>query len=123
MSTHLSCKYAKRAAAGPEALGEALDAAMLECLHAGRLGLDIVRGDINMARPPLSCSKYMSLSRFGRSSGCFSRRSSALLRCSLVALCSCLLRSVGLAAARCAAFPRLEQIEPSVLERRHLRCL
>ena len=57
MSIHLSCKYAKRAVAGPEALGEALDATMLECLHAGRLGLDIVRGNINMARPPLSYFK------------------------------------------------------------------
>ncbi len=57
MSMHLSCKYAKRAVAGAEALGEALDAAMLECLHAGRPGLDIVSGDINMARPPLSSCK------------------------------------------------------------------
>ena len=80
--THLSCKYAKRVVAGPEALGEALDVTMLECLHAGRPGLDIVCGDINMARPPLSYFKYTSLSRFGRSSGFFSRRSSALLRCS-----------------------------------------
>ena len=57
MSIHLSCKYAKRVVAGPEALGEALDVAMLECVHAGRLGLDIVCGDINMARPPLSSFK------------------------------------------------------------------
>ena len=40
--------------AGPEALGEALDATVLECLHARRLVLDIVCGDISMARPPLS---------------------------------------------------------------------
>ena len=39
----------------------------------------------------------MSLSRFGRSSGFFSRRSSALLLCSLVAPCYCLLRSAALA--------------------------
>ena len=121
MSIRLSCKYAKRAVAGREALGEASDATMLECLHAGRLGLDIVCGDINMARPPLSYFKYMSISsRFGRSSGFFSRRSSALLRCSIVAPCSCLLRSVALAVARCAAFPRLEQIEPSVVEGRRV---
>ena len=81
MSAHLNSKYAKRSVAGPGALEEALDAAMQECLRAGRPVLDIVRGDINMARPPLSPSKYMSLSRFGRSNGCFSRRSSALLPC------------------------------------------
>ena len=46
MSIHLSCKYAKRAVAGPEALGEALDATVLECLHASRPGLDIVCGDM-----------------------------------------------------------------------------
>ena len=57
MSTHLNCKYAKRPVAGPEALQEAVDAAMAECDRAGRLGLDIVRGDINMARPPLSSLK------------------------------------------------------------------
>ena len=57
---------------GPSTLAEALDVAMLECLHAGRPSVDIVRGDINMARPPLSSFKYMSLSRFGRSSGFFS---------------------------------------------------
>ena len=57
MSIHLMCKYAKRVVAGPEALAKALDAATLECLHAGRPGLDIVRGDINMARPPLSSFK------------------------------------------------------------------
>ena len=124
MSIHLSCKYAKRVVAGPSAWGEALDVAMLECLHAGRLGLDTVCGDTNMARPPHQFfSKYMSLSRFGRSSGFFSRRSSALLRCSIVAPCSCLLRSVAFAAARYVAFLRFKQIEPSVVERFHLRCL
>ena len=54
MSIHLSCKYAKRVVSGPSTLADALDAAMLECLHAGRPSLDIVCGDINMARPPLS---------------------------------------------------------------------
>jgi hypothetical protein len=50
-------------------LAGALDAAVLECLHEGRPGQDIACGDINMARPPVSSSKYMSLARFGRSSG------------------------------------------------------
>ena len=118
MSIHLSCKNAKRVAAGPSALGEALDVAQRKCSEAGRPGLDIVCGDINMARPPLSSFKYMSLSRFGRSSDFFSRRSSALLpclvapRCSLVAPRSCSLRSVALAVAPCAALPRLEHVEP-----------
>ena len=103
MSIHLSCKYAKRVVAGPEALGEALDATMLECLHAGRPGLDIVCGDINMARPPLSSFKYMARSRFGRSSGFFSRRSSALLRAAPLPCRSALLPccSALLLAAQC----------------------
>ena len=54
MSVHLACKYPKKPVAGPHALAEVLDAAQQECLLAGRLGLGIVRGDINMARPPLS---------------------------------------------------------------------
>ena len=86
MSINLSCKHAKRVS-GLSTLADALGAAMLECLHAGRPSLDIVCGNINMARPPLSLFfLYMSFSRFGRSSGFFSRRSSALLLCSLVAL-------------------------------------
>jgi hypothetical protein len=54
MSSHPNSKYAKRSVAGPGAVEEALDVATQECLHAGRPGLDIVCGDINMARPPLS---------------------------------------------------------------------
>ena len=100
---HFSCKYTKPAVAEHEALGEALVATMLECLHAGRPGLVIVCGDINMARPPLSSFKYIALSRFGRSSGFFSRRSSALLRAAPLPCCSALLPccSALLLAARC----------------------
>ena len=105
MSIHLACKYAKKPVSGPHALTEALDVAQRQCLEAGRLGLDIVCGGINMARPPLSSFKYMALSRFGRSSGFFSRRSSALLLCSLVALCFCLLRSAALAAFSLCRIP------------------
>ena len=71
MSIHLSCKYAKKPVAGPHALAEALDTAQRRCSELGCPSLDIVRGDINMARPPLSSFKYMALSRFGRSSGFF----------------------------------------------------
>ena len=53
MSINLSCKHAKRASR-LSTLADALDVAMLDCLHAGRPSLDIVCGNINMARPPLS---------------------------------------------------------------------
>ena len=104
MSAHLSFKYAKKPASGPHAFAEALDAAQRQCLEAGRPGLDIVCGDINMARPPLSFFKYMALSRFGRSSGFFSRRSSALLRAAPLPRCSALIpccSALLLAAQRC----------------------
>ena len=80
MSVHLNSKYAKRLVAGPGALEEALDVAMQECLHAGRLGLDIVCGDINMARSPLSYFKYASAAPAASSPASALRRSSALLR-------------------------------------------
>ena len=124
MSVHLNSKYAKRLVAGPGALEEALDAATQECLHAGRPGLDIVCGDISMARPPLAfLFKCASAAPAASSRASALRRSSALLRAALVDPRSCLLRSAALAAACCAAFPRLEQNEPSVVERSHLRCL
>ena len=50
MSVHLSNVYAKRPVAGPLALELAPDAAMAACKHARRPSLDIVCGDINMAR-------------------------------------------------------------------------
>ena len=50
MSVHLSSVYAKRPVAGPQALELAVDAAMAACEHARRPSLDIVCGDINMAR-------------------------------------------------------------------------
>ena len=50
MSVHLSNVYAKRPVAGPYALELAVDAAVAACQDARRPGLDIVRGDINMAR-------------------------------------------------------------------------
>ena len=56
MSNHLICKYAKRVS-GLSTLADALDAATLDCLHAARPSLDIVCGNINMARPPLSFLK------------------------------------------------------------------
>ena len=105
MSIHLSCKYAKKPVAGPHALAEASDTAQRRLSELGSPSLDIVCGDINMARPPFSSFKYMALSRFGRSSGFFSRRSSALLLCSLVALCYCLLRSAALAAFSLCRIP------------------
>ncbi len=89
---------------GPHALAEALDAAKQKCLHAGRPGLDVVCGDINMARPPLSSlKKNMSLSRCGRSNGFLSRRSSALIR-----VAPLLLRGL----ARCAVLPSLLLLVP-----------
>jgi hypothetical protein len=121
MSIHLCCKYAKKPVAGPHALAEALDTAQRRLSELGSPSLDIVCGDINMARPPLSSFKYMALSRFGRSSGFFSRRSSAMLRAAPLPCCSALLPccSALLLAAqccpRCAALPRLEN-------RRTLRC-
>jgi len=129
MSIHLSCKYAKKPVAGPHALAEALDTAQRRLSELGSPSLDIVCGDINMARPPLSSFKYMALSRFGRSSGFFSRRSSAMLRAAPLPCCSALLPccSALLLAAqccpRCAALPRLETVEPSGVERRHFGCL
>ena len=80
MSVHFNSKYARRSVAGPGALGEALDVAMQECLHAGRPGLDIVFGDINMARPPLSYFKCASAAPAASSRASALRRSSALLR-------------------------------------------
>ena len=50
MSVHLSSVYAKRPVAGPQALELAVDAAMAACSEARRPSLDIVCGDINMAR-------------------------------------------------------------------------
>ena len=129
MSIHRSCKYAKKPVAGPHALAEALDTAQRRLSELGSPSLDIVCGDINMARPPLSSFKYMALSRFGRSSGFFSRRSSAMLRAAPLPCCSALLPccSALLLAAqccpRCAALPRLETVEPSGVERRHFGCL
>ena len=104
ISIHLSCKYAKKRASGPHALAEASDVAQRNCLEAGRPGLDIVCGDINMARPPLSSFTYMSLSRFGHSSGFFSRRSASLLRAAPLPRCSALLPccSALLLAAQCS---------------------
>ena len=64
MSVHLNNVHAKKPRAGPLALEEAIDAAIKACQDAGRPSLDIVCGDINMARPPLS-----SHDNFGRSSG------------------------------------------------------
>ena len=103
MSIHLSCKYAKKPVAGPHTLAEALDTAQRRLSELGSPSLDIVCGDINMARPPLSSFKYMALSRFGRSSGFFSRRSSALLRAAPLPCCSALLPccSALLLAAQC----------------------
>ena len=50
LSLHLRNMYAKRAVAGPTALQEAIDAAIHACEDAGRPSLDIVCGDITMAR-------------------------------------------------------------------------
>jgi len=122
MSINLSCKHAKRVS-GLSTLADALDAAMLDCLHAGRPSLDIVCGNINMAPPPLSCV-YKCPSRASAAPAASSRAaaprcsSAPLLLCDLA--CCVVLPSL---LSRCAAFPRLERIEPSVVEGRHLRCL
>ena len=50
LSFHLSRICAKRAVAGPTALQEAMDDAIHTCEKASRPRLDIVCGDINMAR-------------------------------------------------------------------------
>ena len=50
MSLRLSNVYAKRPMAGPQALQEAMDAAIKACEDAGRPSLDIACGEINMAR-------------------------------------------------------------------------
>jgi len=64
MSLHLNSVHAKKPVAGPRTLQQAVAAALAACQDAGRPGLDIMCGDINMARPPLSSHDY-----FGRSSG------------------------------------------------------
>ena len=64
MSVHLSNVHAKKPVAGPRALEQAIDAAIKALQDAGRSALDIVCGDINMARPPLSLHD-----NFGRPSG------------------------------------------------------
>ena len=64
MSLHLSNAHAKKPVAGPHTLQQAVDAALTACRDAGRPDMDIVCGDANMARPPLSSHDY-----FCRSSG------------------------------------------------------
>ena len=50
MSLHLNNKVAKKTVAGPECIARALDAAVHEISTAGRPSIDIICGDINMAR-------------------------------------------------------------------------
>ena len=73
MSLHLKRVHAKKPAAGPHTLKQAVDAALTARREAGRPDLDIVCGDINMARPPLSSHDY-----FGRSSGSLKKWRSAV---------------------------------------------
>ena len=51
----------QEACGGAACLGRNRECCHGFCADAGRPGLDIVRGDINMARPPLSSLRYMSL--------------------------------------------------------------
>ena len=123
MSINLSCKHAKRVS-GLSTLADALDAAMLDCLHAGRPSLDIVCGNMNMARLPLSSFLYKCPSRASAAPAASSR--AAAPRCSSAPLLLCALACCVVLPSllsRCAAFPRLERIELSVVEGRHLRCL
>ena len=129
MSVHLN---AKKPVAGPRALEQAIDAAIKACQDAGRPALDIVCGDINMARLPLSShdnfgrssgslKHYASHDNFGRSSGSLLLRvgpcCSTLRRAALAQRCSSVLHSSALHSAA----PRLGQIGPRALARRHLR--
>jgi hypothetical protein len=90
MSINLSCKHAKRVS-GLSTLADALDAAMLDCLHAGRPSLDIVCGNINMARPPLSlfykCPSRASAAPAASSRAAAPRCSSAPLLLCAIACC------------------------------------
>ena len=52
MSLHLNSAQAKKPVAGPATLAAVLDEAITGCRVAGRPTMDIVCGDINMARPP-----------------------------------------------------------------------
>ena len=52
MSVHLCNVHAKKPVAGPSKLAAVLDEAITGCRMAGRPSMDIVCGDINMARPP-----------------------------------------------------------------------
>ena len=52
MSVHLNNVHAKKPVAGPSTFAAVLDEAIAGCRVAGRPAMDIVRGDINMARPP-----------------------------------------------------------------------
>ena len=52
MSLHLNNVQAKKPVAGPSTLAAVLDEAITACRAAGRPTMDIVCGDINMARPP-----------------------------------------------------------------------
>ena len=51
-SLHLNNVHAKKPAAGPATIAAVLDEAVVQCRVDGRPGIDIVRGDLNMARPP-----------------------------------------------------------------------
>jgi len=71
MSLHLNNVHAKKSVVGPHSLQQAIDAALKACQDAGRPGLDIVCGDINMARPLLARA-------IGRSSGSLEKWRSAV---------------------------------------------
>ena len=50
MSLHLNDRVAKKTLAGPQCLGAAIDAAVERVAMRGRPSIDIICGDINMAR-------------------------------------------------------------------------
>ena len=50
LSLHLNNAHAKKPVAGPNAIAEIIDTAATACVAAGCPDLDIVCGDINMAR-------------------------------------------------------------------------
>ena len=52
MSVHLNNVHAKKPVAGPSTFAAVLDEGITGCRMAGRPAMDIVCGDINMARPP-----------------------------------------------------------------------